>query len=203
MLPSDIIQHLSQDPVLARIIPGIQLSPIHPHADVFNALVRSVVSQQLSTKAAATIYQRFLDLFEQGQATPQRLLAMDTDTLRHAGLSRQKVAYTKAIADFFSEGATQYDWESLPDEEIVRELTQIKGVGVWTVEMILMFHLGRPDVFPLNDLGIQQSMIRLYGCSTEVPLLKKQMQDTAASWRPWRSFASRYHWQWRDNHNLQ
>ena len=158
-----------------------------------------MVSQQLSTKAAATIYQRFLLLFEQGHATPQEILALDPEVLRATGFSRQKSSYVMEIARFFSEGATSYDWHSMPDQDIVHELTQIKGIGVWTVQMILIFHLGRPDVFPIDDLGIQQSMATLYQLPTDKRGLKAQMQIRAAQWQPWRSYASRYLWKWRDN----
>lgn len=195
----NIIQHLSQDPMLARIIPDIELPTINSNPDVFNALIKSVVSQQLSTKAAATIYQRFLLLFEQGYATPQEILALDPEVLRATGFSRQKSSYVAEIARFFSEGATAYDWHSMPDQDIVHELTQIKGIGVWTVQMILIFHLGRPDVFPIDDLGIQQSMATLYQLPTDKRGLKTQMQICAAQWQPWRSYASRYLWKWRDN----
>ncbi len=195
----EIIKLLSRDPVLAAIIPEITLPEPQPRQDVFNALIRSIVSQQLSTKAAATIYQRFAALFEGNEINPTRILSTDEQVLRSAGLSKQKSTYLKEVADFFSGEAENMDWQQLSDEQIVKHLTRIKGVGVWTVQMILMFHMARPDVFPVDDLGIQQSMADLYGITAEKQALKKQMLRIADNWRPYRSYASRYLWKWRDN----
>ena len=195
----EIIKLLSRDPVLAAIIPEITLPEPQPRQDVFNALIRSIVSQQLSTKAAATIYQRFAALFEGNEINPTRILSTDEQVLRSAGLSKQKSTYLKEVADFFSGEAENMDWQQLSDEQIVKDLTRIKGVGVWTVQMILMFHMARPDVFPVDDLGIQQSMADLYGITAEKQALKKQMLRIADNWRPYRSYASRYLWKWRDN----
>lgn len=195
----EIIKLLSRDPVLAAIIPEITLPEPEPRQDVFNALIRSIVSQQLSTKAAATIYQRFAALFEGNEINPTRILSTDEQVLRSAGLSKQKSTYLKEVADFFSGEAENMDWQQLSDEQIVKDLTRIKGVGVWTVQMILMFHMARPDVFPVDDLGIQQSMADLYGITAEKQALKKQMLRIADNWRPYRSYASRYLWKWRDN----
>lgn len=195
----EIIKLLSRDPVLAAIIPKIILPEPEPRQDVFNALIRSIVSQQLSTKAAATIYQRFAALFEGNEINPTRILSTDQQVLRSAGLSKQKSTYLKEVADFFSGEAENMDWQQLSDEQIVKDLTRIKGVGVWTVQMILMFHMARPDVFPVDDLGIQQSMADLYGITAEKQALKKQMLRIADNWRPYRSYASRYLWKWRDN----
>lgn len=195
----EIIKLLSRDPVLAAIIPKIILPEPEPRQDIFNALIRSIVSQQLSTKAAATIYQRFAALFEGNEINPTRILSTDEQVLRSAGLSKQKSTYLKEVADFFSGEAENMDWQQLSDEQIVKDLTRIKGVGVWTVQMILMFHMARPDVFPVDDLGIQQSMADLYGITAEKQALKKQMLRIADNWRPYRSYASRYLWKWRDN----
>lgn len=198
MLSSEITRHLSLDPVLARLVSQIDLPPLQAHNDVFNALLRSIVSQQLSTKAAATIYARFSELFEGQTAEPEAILSGDPDMFRAVGLSRQKTTYIREVATFFSGEAGKQDWSSLTDDEIIQELTQIKGVGKWTVQMILMFHMGRPDIFPLDDLGIRQSMADLYPMPAQKRAMDKQMETIAENWRPWRSYASRYLWRWRD-----
>lgn len=198
MLSSEIIRHLSGDPVLAPLVAQIELPPLQAHNDVFNALLRSIVSQQLSTKAAATIYGRFSALFEEQTADPETVLSRDPETFRAVGLSRQKTTYIREVATFFSGEAGNRDWSSLSDDQVIQELTSIKGVGKWTVQMILMFHMGRPDVFPLDDLGIRQSMAELYHMPEEKRAMDRQMEAIAENWRPWRSHACRILWKWRD-----
>jgi DNA-3-methyladenine glycosylase II len=194
-----ILKHLSQDPVLKKLIEAIDIPKLSSKGDLYEDLIRSIVSQQLSIKAASTIYVRFLDLFTDGYAYPEEVMALDLPGLRSVGLSRQKASYIQNVADFFvREKLEQKDWSVLNDEEIIEYLTQIKGVGTWTVQMILMFTLERPDVFPVGDLGIRNSMIRLYGVEENGKQLKPKLVELAEQWRPYRTFACRYLWQWKD-----
>jgi DNA-3-methyladenine glycosylase II len=160
------------------------------------ALIRSIVSQQLSTKAAATIYNRFLDLFENRYPDKDTVRTYSIEDLRAVGLSRQKANYIKNVVDFFHENEKETsDWNVMSDEAIIDYLTQIKGVGKWTVEMMLMFTLHRLDVLPLDDLAIRNRMIQLYEVKATGKQLKPELTRIAESWRPYRSVACRYLWQ--------
>ena len=192
---------LAQDAKLAPLLTMIEL-PEWPEqqTDVYATLLDSITSQQLSVKAAATIHQRFLELFEDHYPDPNILIDLSPETLRQVGLSGQKSQYLRNTAAFFLENnLMQYNWRQHTEEEIVQLLTQIKGVGRWTVEMILMFSLHFPDVFPIDDLGIQQAIIKLYEISPDLKgkPLRKTMTEIAEPWRPYRSYASRYLWKWK------
>ena len=195
--------HLSQDPVLKKVVEAYELPEDHIRPDAYLSLIRAIVGQQLSTKAAKTIYERFLNLFEEKYPDPETLLKMDIETLRTAGLSRNKAQYIKNIADFaINEGLQKEDLDHLSDEEAIKHLISIKGVGKWTVQMLLMFSLDRPDILPVDDLGIQQAMIGLYGIEEEGKSLKKKMLEIAEPWRPYRTTASRYLWIWKNNNPM-
>jgi DNA-3-methyladenine glycosylase II len=194
-----VIQKLSEDPRLATILPLVTLPVLETSNDIYISLLEAVVSQQLSVKAADTIFKRFLNLFEGQNPTPERILTQSVESLRSCGLSGQKASYIQNIATFWQRPDIQNrDWLSIDNDLIINELTTIKGVGKWTVEMILMFKLGRLDVFPVDDLGIQQAMIRLYGLESKGKELKKQLYEISEFWRPYRSVASRYLWRWKD-----
>lgn len=194
------LKHLAGDPQLKKIIDSITLDTTKNKDEVYGALVRSIVSQQLSVKAASTIYGRFLDLFENRIPHPEQVISLEIETMRSAGLSYQKAGYIKNVATFFIENEVRNkDWSKESDEEVINILTQIKGVGTWTVEMILMFTLDRPDVFPVGDLGIQNAMIELYDLKLEKKELKTRIVEIAESWRPHRTLACRYLWEWKDN----
>jgi DNA-3-methyladenine glycosylase II len=199
-MSNDIIyQHLSLDPKMASIIPQITLTDIEVHSDIYLDLISSIVSQQLSVKAADTIFNRFLDLFENRYPMPQQILDKDTEILRGCGLSYQKASYIKNIAAYWIENKdTMKDWLTLSDDAIISELTTIKGVGKWTVQMILMFRLNRLDIFPIDDLGIRQGMIKIYGVEETGKDLIKKLHELADPWRPYRSIACRYVWKWKD-----
>lgn len=197
----DMLLCLAQDAKLAPLLTMIEL-PEWPEqqTDVYATLLDSITSQQLSVKAAATIHQRFLDLFEDHYPDPNILIDLSPETLRQVGLSGQKSQYLRNTAAFFLENnLMQYNWRQHTEEEIVHLLTQIKGVGRWTVEMILMFSLHFPDVFPIDDLGIQQAIIKLYEINPDLKgkPLRKIMTEIAEPWRPYRSYASRYLWKWK------
>ena len=168
--------------------------PLEP----YGALVRSIVGQQLSTKAARTIYDRLTDMFGGRTPTPAELLAADPDEVRTAGLSRAKVSYLRSLAEHVEAGELELARLSeLPDEEVSAQLTAVKGLGQWTADMFLIFHLRRPDVLPVGDLGIRRAVERAYGLP-EMPD-PARLTEIAEPWRPNRSLASLYLWRSLDN----
>ncbi len=195
-----ITRHLSKDPVLRPLIDSIPFRELSVNSQgVYLDLLGSIISQQLSTKVAAVIEGRFLALFPDQRPHPHLVLAKDLDSLRTAGLSKQKATYLQNVADFFQkENLEEKDWSGISNEEIIQYLTQIKGVGKWTVEMILMFSLNRPDVLPLDDLGIRQAIANLYGVSETGKAMYQRMTEVAAAWQPYRSYACLYLWRHKD-----
>jgi DNA-3-methyladenine glycosylase II len=199
MVPEAARRHLSNDERLRPLVATIQPAPSQSKGDLYAELVESIIYQQLSIKAAATIHKRFLELFPEGYPVPEALVKLDTESLRGVGLSYQKANYVRNVAEFFlAENLIGYNWDGHEDEEILKRLTQIKGVGRWTVEMILMFTLRREDVFPMDDLGVQNSMIKLYGLTETGKALRQRMMEIADTWRPYRSWACVYLWRWKD-----
>ncbi len=168
--------------------------------NVYLHLCGSIMSQQLSTKAAAVIYQRFLDLYKTQPPTPKMIVETPVETLRGIGLSYAKANYVQNVCNFFiAEKLTDARLYKMADEELIGYLSQIKGVGQWTVEMILMFTLGREDVFALDDLGIQQSITRLYKLEgLDKKELRQKMIEVSKKWSPYRTYACRYLWGWKD-----
>ena len=194
------LQHLQQDEKLALILENAKPIIPAPHTDLYKALIRAIVGQQLSVKAANTIHNRFLSLFENAYPEPTFLLQLPDETLRGVGLSGQKLNYLKHVANFKLSGNLDHAViDKLSDDAVTDHLVQIKGVGRWTAQMILMFALDRPDIFPADDIGIQQAMKRVYGLTSEGKELKKEMENIAATWAPYRSLASKYLWKSLDN----
>lgn len=192
----EIIEHLKKDKILAGAIETLNCD-IRPELDIdiYNALLRSIVSQQLSTKVSKIIWNRFTDLFIDSYPGPEQLLAKNHELLRNIGLSNSKANYVKNVAEFKMFNDMSFDYlQDLSDLEIISYLTQIKGVGTWTVQMILMFPMDRPNVFPLNDLGIQNAMKRLYQLSLEKKELLLKMEEISLQWEPYRTVASKYLW---------
>jgi len=166
--------------------------------DVYATLLHSIISQQLSVKAADTILSRVHALFPEHYPTPGLLAAIPASQLRAAGVSRPKIEYLKAVARFALDGGLEYEiLRRRTDEEIIEHLTRIRGVGVWTVEMLLIFSFHRHDVFAVGDIGIQNAMIRLYDLREKGRELSSTMRDIAENWRPYRAIVSRYLWQWK------
>lgn len=195
-----ILEHLGRDPKLGKVIATTDVTWPDAGEDIYFNLIRAIVYQQLSGKAAATIHGRFLELFPEAYPYPEPLLDLDLPALRSAGLSRQKASYIQNVAEFFQrENLVGKDLADMPDDEVIQYLTQIKGVGRWTVEMLLMFTLNRPDVLPLDDLGIQQAIQQLYGFEARGRVLRERMQKIAEPWRPYRTYASLYLWRWKDS----
>ena len=164
-------------------------------------LIASIISQQLSTKVAKIIFLRFLDLYAGKEPTCMQVLATNPTVLRGIGLSNSKVNYVQNVAVFFIENkVTDKQLYTMPPEQVIELLTQIKGVGKWTVEMLLMFSLGQEDVFAVDDLGIQQAMIKLYKIKFETKKdLRTKMLKKSLSWSPYRTYACLHLWQWKDN----
>jgi DNA-3-methyladenine glycosylase II len=166
--------------------------------DAYGALLRSIVGQQLSTKAAATIYGRMLDLFGGHAPTPKQLLAVDPDKIRAAGLSRPKINYLRDLAEHVEKGELELErLDDLPDEEVIEQLTAVKGIGEWSAHMFLMFHLGRPDILPVGDQGIRRAVQVQYRLR-KVPD-PKRLEKIARPWRPYRTLACLYLWSSLDN----
>lgn len=195
-MKSKVIRHLSKDTVMADLISAHPFPDDIEQVSVYEKLISSIIFQQLSTKVATVIHGRFLDLFENAYPEREKLLGMDLTTLRSAGLSRQKATYVQNVAEFFqNENIEESQWGKMKDDEIIEYLTQIKGVGKWTVQMNLMFNLQRPDILPLDDLGIQNAMVALYKIEYKTKRdLKSNMTKVAEAWRPYRTFASWYLW---------
>ena len=190
----------ASDPVIAGLVAQIGgLSAADRRrgrlqVDSYGALLRAVVGQQLSTKAAATIYGRVLELFEGSTPAPEDLLTVDPQRLRDAGLSWRKVEYVRDLARHVETGELELErFGELSDDEVVAEITAIRGLGLWTAQMFLIFHLGRPDVLPTGDLGIRRAIEVAYGL--DEPPDQARMLEIAEPWRPQRSLASLYLWE--------
>jgi DNA-3-methyladenine glycosylase II len=167
-------------------------------ADAYGALLRSIVGQQLSTKAARSIYGRLTEQFGGRAPTPQELLDADPEAVRAAGLSRAKVKYLRSLAEHVLSG--ELELERLPelsDEAVEREVTAVKGLGQWTAHMFLIFHLGRPDVLPVGDLGVRRAVERAYGL--EALPSAEELERLGERWAPYRSLAALYLWESLDN----
>jgi DNA-3-methyladenine glycosylase II len=163
-------------------------------------LIASIISQQVSTKVAKIIFDRFLALYENKEPTCTQVLATDFDSLREIGLSNSKVNYVKNVAQFFLDHKiTDQQLYKMQPEEVIELLTQIKGVGRWTVEMLLMFSLGHENVFAVDDLGIQQAMIKLYKIKYATKKeLQTKMIAKSQNWSPYKTYACLHLWKWKD-----
>lgn len=168
---------------------------------VYLRLCSSILSQQLSTRVASILYQRFLDLFGGKEPPLQQILSTPVSSFRAIGFSNAKASYVHNVARFFIENKiTDASLYKMNDDDILELLTQIKGVGRWTVEMILMFTLGREDIFAMDDLGLKQSVIKLYNIKeTDNKLVRKKIEKISLKWSPYRTYASKYLWGWKDS----
>jgi DNA-3-methyladenine glycosylase II len=201
--PTAIAALREADPVMARLIDEHvtvvrrDLKRERP-GDAYGALLRSIVGQQLSTKAASTIYGRMIDIFGGHAPTPKQLLAADPEEIRAAGLSRPKIAYLRDLAQHVEDGTLELDrLDQLPDDEVSAQLTAIKGLGQWTADMFLMFHLRRPDVLPVGDQGIRRA-VKVQYRMRKLPD-PKRLEKVARPWRPHRTLACLFLWSSLDN----
>ena len=187
------IHHLKKsDPILREIIERVGPCRIEYGEPSFASLAETIVYQQLNGKAAATIFGRFADLAGH-PLTPQGVLKLSDEKLRSAGLSKQKLSYLRSLAELTISGEVNFEQlPNLPNEEVIGHLTRVKGIGVWSAQMFLMFTLRRPDVLPTGDLGIQMAMQRHYR-KRKLPK-PKEMERIAKAWAPYRTFACWYLW---------
>jgi DNA-3-methyladenine glycosylase II len=186
---------MRRDPVLGAVIRQVGACGLagHQHSDPLNAIVSSIVSQQLSGKAAATIFSRVLALMPGGRVSVDLLASLDEKALREAGLSRQKIGYLRDLSLHITNGSLELGrLDALTDDEVIAQLTAVKGIGRWTAEMFLMFRLGRPDVLPVGDLGIVTGVQRLYKLRKRPNAAR--LTAIGEVWRPYRSIACWYLW---------
>lgn len=197
----EALAHLSKsDSHLNLLIESYEKPKFLPHTNYYHELVDSIISQQLSVKAARTIEGRFKNLFDGKFPTPEQILEKDVEELRAVGLSRPKARYIQDLALKILEGEIRFDTlDQLSNQEIIEELTKVKGIGVWTVHMFLMFCMGRLDVLPIGDLGIKNGIMKLYELSAVPDATEIEVIATQNNWHPYESVASWYIWQSLDN----
>jgi DNA-3-methyladenine glycosylase II len=197
--PAEATAHLLKvDSALAPVVEQVGPLQIRHGGRPYEALVRSILYQQLAGPAAAAIERRFLALYgDDGRVpSPEQMLATTVETFRTAGVSRQKAGYLLDLAAKTHEGVVGDHLIEMPDEEVATHVMAVKGIGRWTADMLLIFCLGRPDILPLGDLGLRNAMKRLYGHPEHLP--PKELEALAEPWRPYRSAATWYLWQWLD-----
>jgi len=189
------------DPHFYEHIKGIKILDFQEHekTDMYHALIRAIMGQQLSVKAAQTIYDRFTTLFESDYPDPHHLVTLDDAVLRTKGVSRQKAGYLRNVAQFFIDEA----WldgreEKLDDDILIEKLTSIKGVGIWTVQMMLMFKMNRPDIFAVDDLGVQNAMKSIFDFDLKGKALRKRIVELSECWSPYRTIGCMYLWRYVD-----
>ena len=194
------ILHLSKDKKLKKIIDLQEPFVLTKRKQVYLHLCNSIMSQQLSTKVAQVFHQRFLNVYGGKNPTADQIAATPFEILRGIGLSNAKANYVLNVSKFFiDEHITDARLYAMDNWELIKYLTQIKGVGQWTVEMILMFTLGREDIFAVDDLGIQQAICKLYKIdAADKKAMKEKMLKVSARWSPYRTYACRYLWGWKD-----
>ena len=197
----EYIRHLSKDKKLKTVIGKQKPHRLVKRKNICTWLCASIMSQQLSTKVADVIYQRYLDLYGGNEPTPEQILDTPFKKLRGIGMSNAKVSYVQNVAKFEIESGLELKkLNRMSNEEVIAYLTQIKGVGQWTAEMLLMFALGREDVFAVDDLGIQNAMIRLYQLNhKKKKKLKEKLLQISGQWSPYRTYACMHLWRWKDN----
>jgi DNA-3-methyladenine glycosylase II len=200
----EALEHLSRsDDVMAALIEehgplDLEERRSGRPADAYGALLRSIVGQQLSVKAARSIYGRLTDMFGGSTPTPKELLAADPEEVRSVGLSRPKVSYIRSLAQHVEDGDLRLgSLDDLGDDEVIAELTAVKGLGEWTAHMFLMFHLRRPDVLAVGDLGVRRAVERLYGLEGLPDA--ETLERLGDRWRPYRTLACLYLWHSLDN----
>ena len=179
------------DPVMAKIIRRHPRVHLEPRGNAFHTLARAIVGQQISVKAAQSVWNKFAGAAV--EVIPEKILELKTTQMRSCGLSGRKCEYIQDLAQRFAEGAVQvHRWPDMDDEAVIDDLTQVRGIGRWTAEMFLMFNLLRPDVFPLGDLGLQRGLQIAYHGGRRISL--KTMRNRGEALRPWRSVATWYLW---------
>jgi DNA-3-methyladenine glycosylase II len=187
----------NQDEVIGKLITAHPDEVLKNNDNPFHTLMRAVVGQQISVKAAEAVWQRLLAQLE--SISPHHFLAVETEQVRQCGLSKQKINYITNVAKAFNDGRlTPSQWQEMSDQEIIKELTEIKGIGQWTAEMFLIFHLHRPDILPLADLGLINAIRQHYGSLTKTEIIRLSEQ-----WQPYRTVAVWYLWRSLDPFIIQ
>ena len=187
------LEKLNQDSKMKKLVKDYGLPDFEPQDDYFKSLMRSIVFQQLSGKVAKIIYQRLISLLPSNKIIPSEVLTLTNEEMKQVGLSSQKINYIKNLANYFDTNLFNSNKvEKMSNEEISKELIQIKGIGQWTVDMFLMFTLNRPDVMPYSDLGIQKGMKTLFDLD-KLPT-KEKMEALSIKWKPYRTIACWYLW---------
>jgi DNA-3-methyladenine glycosylase II len=203
-MPSETLpvyfEHLSKDKKFAPLLHSVEPYELKKRKNICLRLCASIMSQQLSTKVADVIFKRFLELYNGEEPSPQQIVDTPFDKLRGIGLSNAKVNYVQNVAQYVIEHkADDKMLHKMSNEEVIEFLTPIKGVGKWTVEMLLMFTLGREDVFAVDDLGIQQAMAKVYKLDVaDKKGLREKMLKISAKWAPYRTYACFYLWKYKD-----
>lgn len=192
------IKHLRKDKILGTILDKYTVSTPKISTNLFQDLLEAIIGQQLSGKAASTIFGRFLGLFPKEQTPkPEEILKLSEESLRSCGLSHQKASYLKSLSEEIKSGRlTLEELHVLPDEAVITALTKVKGIGPWTAEMFLIFSLGRLDTFSVGDLGLRTAVGRLYGVDRND---KIKIEEISKKWSPYRSLASLYLWKSLEN----
>lgn len=184
-------QLMRSDRVMRRLIPEYGQARLQTRGDAFQTLARSIVGQQISVGAAQSVWNRLVAAC--GEVDPPGVLAPTPETLRQAGLSQRKVEYLRDLAGRFDQALVHpAQWHAMPDEEIISELVAIRGIGRWTAEMFLIFHLLRPDVLPLDDIGLRRGISQCYFSGEAVS--RSELREVASAWEPWRSVGTWYIW---------
>ncbi len=188
--------HLSaHDPIMRQLVDEFSLPTFRPHQNYYRELVESIISQQLNVKAAATILGRFIDLFGHFPE-PKEILSRSIEEMRNVGLSRPKAGYIQDLASRVHDGSVSFEnLDSMSNEQIIENLTQVKGIGVWTVHMFLIFAMGRLDVLAIGDLGVRNALTRLYNFEHVVKDVEIQQLSDQNNWHPYESLACWYSWQ--------
>lgn len=188
------------DEVIKKISRSVVLKLPEKSKDLYFDLIESIISQQLSGRVAKTIFNRFLQLFNDQYPEPQRLIEMEDLKIRSAGLSNAKTKYVKALAEFALQNDLSIKYiDKMSDEEIISYLTRVKGIGKWTVEMVLIFSLHRPDIFPYDDLAIKKGMMELYKIDATGKELIARMNQIGERWRPNRTLSTLLIWKYLDS----
>jgi DNA-3-methyladenine glycosylase II len=194
------ISHLRLDPILNSLIDQFGVINYPAQTDIYSSLVYSIIEQQLSGKAAETIYNRFLNLFPNKQFTPGQILAFEPAQIRAVGTSWAKAASLQDLSRKVLDGTVNLaHLPDMSDEKVIKHLIQVKGIGLWSAQMRLMFSLSRPDVFPVDDVGIQNAFVKHYHLNRKHKNFKQKMLKLAAPWQPYRTVACWYLWASLDN----
>lgn len=186
---------LKTDRIMGKLAGQFEVNPLPVTKDIYLDMLENIVSQQLSGKVAAVIFNRFIGLFPNRYPAPELLVKVDDAALREVGLSRAKASYVKALAEFKMHQNLEVEQiQRLSDQEVIKLLTLVRGVGVWTVQMLLIFSLGRDDVFPVDDLAIRQGMTELYNLHAKGKELSLALAQIAERWAPYRTWGTRLIW---------